>query len=90
MRTNENGPIGFFHPTTAYGILLQQERAKREALSEIDIAWQDAYHRITAPRCAPAVTVRTREQIAEAQAKAEEGRVYYKLVDGALVPISRK
>jgi hypothetical protein len=90
MRTNENGPSGVFHPTTAYGIILQQERAKREALDEIDFIWQDEVRRVTEPRCAPALTTRTRDQIAEAQAKLEENRVYYKLnAEGALVPISK-
>lgn len=88
--TTDNGPSGIFHPTTAVGLLLRKEQIKQASKSEIDLIWEDCLRRINAPLCAPAVRARTREQIAEAQAKLEEGRTYYRLnADGALEPINK-
>jgi hypothetical protein len=88
--TTDNGPSGIFHPTTAVGLLLRKEQMKQASKSEIDRIWEDAVRRINAPRQAPVMKVRTREQIAEAQAKLEEGRTYYRLnADGALEPINK-
>lgn len=63
---------------------------KQASKAEIDLIWEDCLLRINAPLCAPAVRARTREQIAEAQAKLEEGRTYYRLnADGVLEPINK-
>lgn len=88
--TADNGPSGIFHPTTVVGLFLRKEQMKQAVKSEIDRIWEDAVRRINAPRQAPVMKARTREQITEAQAKLEEGRTYYRLnADGALEPINK-
>jgi hypothetical protein len=89
-KERENGPCGLFHDTTRVGLIIHRERLKNAGKSDLDIFWEEAVARLNGPKNAPAMKSRTREQIAEAQAKLEEGRIYYKLhADGALVPISK-
>ena len=101
---HDNGPSGFSHHTTVIGAYLRQEQLRLQHERDLELAMSDVdrFHRDAVARCkgpivptprsqtSPAAPKsRTQERIAEAQAKLEEGRNYYKLVDGVLVPIDK-